>query len=75
MNSLDDFLHLVTDEVGIPVNAEDARGDLDQVAGWDSVHLLTLLTVLEQRTGRTLALPDVLAARSLADIYDLAVTA
>lgn len=75
MNSLDDFLHLLHDEVGLPVDAADARADLDQVAGWDSVHLLTLLTVLERRTGRTLALPDVLQARSLADIYALAVAA
>lgn len=75
MNSFDDFLDLVTDEVGIPVTAEDARNDLDTVAGWDSVHLLTLLTVLERRTQRSLALPDALKARTLADIYELAAAA
>lgn len=72
MNSFDDFIDLLTDEVGLPVTSEEARGDLDAVTGWDSVHLLTLLTVLERHTQRTLALPDVLKARSLADIYELA---
>jgi acyl carrier protein len=75
VNSLDDFLALVNDEMGIPVSSEAASLDLDEVAGWDSLHLLSLLTVLEERTGRAIALPAVLEARSLADIYLLVMAA
>jgi acyl carrier protein len=70
---MDDLLDLIRRELGIPVTEEDARRDLNQVAGWDSLHLLRLLTVLEERTGRSLSLPDFLEAPSLAGIYAVAV--
>jgi acyl carrier protein len=72
VNTLDDFMTLVRDELGLPVTAEDAGRDLDQVAGWDSMYLLSLLAALERRTGRSLSLPELLDASSLADIYALA---
>lgn len=74
MNTIDDFITLLREEMGIPVTAGDAALSLDQVAGWDSVHVLSLLTLLERRTGRTLPLAGILEAGSLADIYRLAVT-
>ncbi|HEX6526874.1 MAG TPA: phosphopantetheine-binding protein [Streptosporangiaceae bacterium] len=74
MNTIDDFLTLVRDELGLPVTMHDAGLNLDQVAGWDSMHLLWLLTVLEQRTGRSLPLAALLEAESLEDIYSLVVT-
>jgi acyl carrier protein len=73
VNSIDDFVALVRDELGLPVTAEDAARSLDEVPGWDSVHLLWLLTVLEQATGRRLTMPDVLEAATLEGIYGLAV--
>lgn len=72
-NFLDDFLDLVRDETGLPVTAEQTGLDLDQVPGWDSVYLLSLVVALERRTGRQLSMPDVLTATSLRDIYALAV--
>jgi acyl carrier protein len=72
-NFLDDFLDLVRDETGLPVTAEQTGLDLDQVPGWDSVYLLSLVVALERRTGRQLSMPDVLEATSLRDLYALAV--
>ncbi|MFI0897253.1 phosphopantetheine-binding protein [Streptomyces sp. NPDC020983] len=71
MNTLDDFLTLIHDELGLAVTPEEATRPLDEVAAWDSVHLLALLTVLEQRTGRALSLPDVLEAPTLERIHAL----
>lgn len=73
MKTIDDFVTVVRDELGLAVTNDDVSQPLDQVDGWDSVHLLTLATVLEQRTGRSLVLPDVLEAGTLEEIYLLAV--
>jgi acyl carrier protein len=72
VNTIDDFVTLLRDEMGLPVTAGDVELSFDQVAGWDSVHLLSLLTALERRTGRSLPLADVLLATSLHDIYAMA---
>ncbi len=73
MNTMDDFVALLSEDLGLPITAEDTGLPLDEVPGWDSLHLLSLLTLLERRTGRVLSLADVLEACSLKDIYDLAV--
>jgi acyl carrier protein len=73
VNTIEDFISLLRDDMGLPVTVQDASLSLDQVAGWDSVYLLSLLTQLEWRTGRSLSLADVLDAQSLRDIYTLAV--
>ncbi len=73
MNTIDDFIALVRDELGLPVSVADAGQRLDQLPGWDSVHLLWLLTIMERATGRGLPLPDVLEAASLREIYALVV--
>ncbi|MFI6643906.1 acyl carrier protein [Streptomyces sp. NPDC050504] len=73
MNTIDDFLVLLQDDLGLPVARADVGTGLDQIPGWDSVHLLSLLTTLERATGRPLPLADALAADSLEDIYRLAV--
>ncbi|WP_416955837.1 phosphopantetheine-binding protein [Streptomyces sp. Agncl-13] len=73
MNSIDDFVVLVRDETGLEVTRENVEAGFDALPGWDSLHLLTLLTVLERETGRSLSLPDVLEAPSLAHVYALTV--
>jgi acyl carrier protein len=73
MNTIDDFLTLLRDEMGLPVSVQDTSLHLDEVDCWDSVHLLFLLTILERRTGRPMPFVDVLEAQSLNDIYALAV--
>jgi acyl carrier protein len=73
MISIGDFVTIIRDDLGIPVTDRDIGLELDRVAGWDSVHLLSLCTILERTTGRPLSLPDVLQARTLERIYALAV--
>ncbi|AXK32426.1 acyl carrier protein [Streptomyces armeniacus] len=75
MNTLDDFITLLQDEFGLPVTIEDASRHLDEVSAWDSMHMLALLSALEQRTGQRISLPDALEASSLEDIYALAASA
>ncbi|MEY9890114.1 acyl carrier protein [Catenulispora sp. MAP5-51] len=73
MNDVNDLIALLRDELGLPVAAEDAQRRLDQVPGWDSVHVLWLITVLERGAGHQVSLPDLLEANSIQEIYDLAV--
>lgn len=74
MNSLDEFAELISDHIGIPVTGDDLRRNVDEIPGWDSLHVMWLLTVLERETGRRLSLPDVIEAPTLAHVYELAVT-
>ncbi len=69
MTTVEDFVAVLQDELGLPVTAADLGRDLDQVEDWNSLHLLSLLTVVERRTGRSVSLPDVLTATTLNDIY------
>ncbi|HEY3870267.1 MAG TPA: acyl carrier protein [Actinocrinis sp.] len=71
MLALDDFIALVRDELGLAVTAADAQESLDRIEGWDSVHLLWLLTLIEQRTGRAVPLADLMEADSLGEMYSL----
>lgn len=75
MNTIDDFVDIVRDEIGIPVTADTLTLGFDELPGWDSVHLLSLVMVLERETGRRIAMLDVLEASSLKHIYGLATTA
>lgn len=75
MNTIDDFLELLQTEIGVTLPADQATVALEEVAGWDSVHLLSVLSVLERTTGRPLPFADALQARTLQDIYELAVAA
>jgi len=69
MNGIDDLITLIRDELGIAVTAGDAGRSLDEIPGWDSVHLLWLVTVVEQRTGRPASFPDLLQARDIEGLY------
>lgn len=71
MNSIDGLISLIRDGLGLPLSREDASRELDQIPGWDSVHLLWLITALERTTGRRLSMPDLLEATSLERIYEL----
>jgi hypothetical protein len=73
VKTIDDFLALLRTEVGLTLSPDDVDRNLDTVEGWDSVHLLSVLTVLERSAGRSLSLADALEATSLQDIYALAV--
>jgi acyl carrier protein len=69
VNGIAGFVAILQDELGLSVTQDDVGKSLDRVAGWDSVHLLELLAVLERETGRHVSLPDALTASSLAEIY------
>ncbi|MET8542857.1 acyl carrier protein [Kitasatospora sp. NPDC004799] len=73
MQTVDEFARLVREELGIPLADEDIAADLDRIPEWDSLYLLKLVTALERSTGRPLPVGRVLEARSLEEIYRLAV--
>ncbi|MER7050245.1 MULTISPECIES: acyl carrier protein [Streptomyces] len=73
MDTIDEFVRLVRDELGMPLLDHEVACDLDQLPEWDSLYLLKLVTVLEQTTGRPLPVGRLLEARTLQEIYRLAV--
>ena len=70
---IEDFVALLRDELGLDVTADDIGKGLDELPDWDSAHLLWLLTALEAGTGTALSLPELIAAGSLKEIYELVV--
>ncbi|WP_181768519.1 acyl carrier protein [Streptomyces albidus (ex Kaewkla and Franco 2022)] len=72
--TLEHFTHLVQDELGLPVTEGQLSTDFDELPDWDSLHLLKLVTALEPAAGRSVPVGRVLEARSLKEIYDLAVS-
>ncbi|MCX5208629.1 phosphopantetheine-binding protein [Kitasatospora sp. NBC_00240] len=75
MSDTDGLRELITvagDELGLDIAPQDATVDFDELPGWDSLHLLTLLTALERVTGRRLSLPDLLEARTIAEVFEIA---
>ncbi|MEO3808650.1 hypothetical protein ABGB17_06585 [Sphaerisporangium sp. B11E5] len=74
MNTIEEFIALVSDELSLPLTVADAGRELDDIPGWDSLHLLWLVTVLEARTGRNISVIDLLDAPDLRSIYRLATT-
>lgn len=75
MNTIDDFLALVETELGLGVTPEQATHSFDDLPGWDSVHVLSLISAVERETGHSISLARVLEASNLAEIYALAVPA
>jgi hypothetical protein len=71
VTSLDDFLALVKDEIGLSFTVADSELSFDRLPDWDSVLLLALLGAVERATGRTVSLPDILAAETLGGVYDV----
>lgn len=70
LESLEGFLRLVRDDLGMEIAGPgDAFADLAELPDWDSVNLLRLVTILEQRTGRRMPVGRILEARSLKEIY------
>ncbi|MFE5487736.1 acyl carrier protein [Streptomyces sp. NPDC056527] len=71
MKSLDDFLSLVHSEIGLSLTPATVGAGFDELPGWDSLHLLTLLTAIERETGQRVPMAQVLESTSLRDIYTL----
>jgi hypothetical protein len=73
--NIDAFVSLIRDELGLEVTSADVGKGFDELPGWDSVLLLSLLTAMERETGQQLSLPDVLEAGNLRQLHALVVAA
>jgi acyl carrier protein len=69
LNSLEDFLQLLDEELALDYAPQDAARDLTALPGWDSLHLLRLVVALETTTGRRLRVRDAIEAASLQELY------
>ncbi|MEU3687410.1 phosphopantetheine-binding protein [Streptomyces narbonensis] len=66
----EDFIHLVRDELDLPLGVDDLSADFDHVVSWDSMHMLRLVSAVERETGTRVPVGRLLADRSLAAIYE-----
>jgi acyl carrier protein len=73
VKTIEEFLSLVHGEIGLSLTPQSVGSGFDELPGWDSLHLLTLLTAIERETGQRVSMPEVLEATSLRDIYELSV--
>lgn len=74
MNGIGEFAAFIRNELGLPLTEKDLSTSFDHLPGWDSLHLLWLLTAMERNLGRSLPFQQVLEASNLGEIYDLAVS-
>ncbi|MEU7635848.1 MULTISPECIES: phosphopantetheine-binding protein [unclassified Streptomyces] len=73
MRTVLDLIELANDELGLHLRPEDAGTAFDDLPEWDSVHLLRLVTALEDALGGPVPVAEVLGAASLTALFDLAV--
>ncbi|NEA54857.1 acyl carrier protein [Streptomyces sp. SID13666] len=71
IDELGGFLRLLRTELGLQLSDRDAYTDLADVEGWDSLHLLRLVSLLEDETGRRIPVRQVLEARTFQQIHSL----
>lgn len=69
-----DFTRLLDEELGLELTEADLGVDFDNLGEWDSVYLLRLIGALERATGRPLPVEELLQARTLGAIRELAVS-
>jgi acyl carrier protein len=73
VTTIEDFIALLDEEIGLQVAADQIEDAFDQLPDWDSVKLLWLATALEKAIGLPVRFADLLEATSLGDVYRLAV--
>ncbi len=71
MNTMDDFVDLIREEIGLNLTLADLNSVFDDIPGWDSINLLRLLVVLEQKYGYSMSMADVLEVPNLASLFDM----
>jgi acyl carrier protein len=71
MITKDAFIHIVRDELKLPLSNPDLESEFDQVVNWKSVHLVRLLIKVEARTGRRVPVSRLLRERTTEGIYAL----
>ncbi|TVZ75513.1 acyl carrier protein [Streptomyces sp. BK340] len=60
-----EFLEILDEDLGLRLSAEDLNRDVDTLRHWDSLTLVRLLSLMEARTGKSIALNALLEARTL----------
>ncbi|SEK58815.1 acyl carrier protein [Streptacidiphilus jiangxiensis] len=71
----EDYLALLREATGLDLDEASVHRDFDALAGWDSLHLLKLVSSLERATGRRVPVGQVLQARTLDEIRAIATAA
>ncbi|WP_231607903.1 acyl carrier protein [Streptacidiphilus albus] len=71
----EDYVVLLRDATGLDLDLPALESDFDSLPGWDSLHLLKLVSALERATGQRIPVGRVLEARSLEQIRRVAVGA
>ncbi|MFH8979004.1 acyl carrier protein [Streptomyces sp. NPDC017890] len=66
----EEFIHLVRDELDLPLGVDDLDTDFDRVVSWDSMHMVRLVAAVEQQTGSRVPVGRLLADRSMSAIYE-----
>ncbi|MBQ0888907.1 acyl carrier protein [Streptomyces sp. RM72] len=66
----EEFIHLVRDELDLPLGIDDLDADFDRVVSWDSMHMIRLVGAVERQTGARVPVGKLLADRSLSAIYE-----
>lgn len=73
VDTLDGFLALLKDELGLEATPDEAGRSLADLPRWDSLYLLRVVALMEDETGRRLSLAPLLQARTLAEIHAVVV--
>ncbi|GAA2077489.1 hypothetical protein GCM10009801_33630 [Streptomyces albiaxialis] len=73
--TLEAFARVVNDELGVDFGPDELTADFDDLPQWDSLFLLKVVTAVESELNRSVPVGKVLEARTLKEIYDLAVAA
>ncbi|MFF9558113.1 acyl carrier protein [Streptomyces albus] len=73
MRTVEELIELANTELGTALRPADAAVELAQLDGWDSVHLLRLVALLETALGRRVPVDRMLEARTLRELWAVAV--
>ncbi|MDJ0744617.1 MAG: acyl carrier protein [Xenococcaceae cyanobacterium MO_167.B27] len=71
MNSITDLIDLMQEVLELPITEQDINIHFDCLDGWDSLHILRLITSIEAETGQKIAVASILQARNIQEIYQL----
>lgn len=69
--SFDDFKKIFQIECGVTLpDKSTGEEQLDELAGWSSIMVLTLAKAVQQSTGQKVHLAHALTVRTVRDLYD-----
>jgi acyl carrier protein len=65
------FIHIVRDELRLPLADPDVERSFDQVVNWRSIQVVRLFVAMEKATGLRVPIERLLAERTIEGIYGL----